>query len=153
MLNNNQMTKTRLEIKTGLSVAIVFCLLMAAVHSSNAQTFSQSVPIVEDYDRGRFWLDLIQWICLILVTVYQFFSNRGKATTDSIKKVADDVTAVNNKVTLLEEKISHLSVEETISDLYTKLNALNREMGEFQEKLRAARHLLDVIHEHNLHKG
>lgn len=103
-----------------------------------------------DYDANKFWLDAIQSVALVLIAIYKFFVGKDEDNSTAIKDVDVRVDEIEKEMISMK---SHLLDEQTVSELYNRLNSLNREIGELQKELQASTRILNIVHTHLMNRN
>ncbi|WP_310614040.1 DUF2730 family protein [Limnohabitans sp.] len=114
-----------------------------------------------DYTAAKFWLDVAQWIGMGLITVWVFLRTKDKDNDQAVQGVNTKLTdfiatsntqacATNERLTRLEERISHMPTNDELSDLEGKVESLRASVEGMSELLRRVEHQTNIIHEHLL---
>jgi len=99
----------------------------------------------------KFWLDLGQFVLTIIVGVYVFFSNRRKATTESIdaltKLFANEQKENEKRLTKLEEARLNALRHDDLKEIYLRLGGIEKGVSKLEGKFESIDHLNQAIQE------
>jgi len=98
---------------------------------------------------AKFWLDLAQWSTTIALAIYIYFSNRRKATTDSIvaldKVVSEQQLSNEKRLSHVESEISHLPT-------HNDLKNINNTLSSMEGSLKGLTRAVDIMNEYLLNR-
>ena len=101
-----------------------------------------------DYNVLKFWFDVAQLAGTIGVAVYVWWTSRSRATQESIAAVEASVTGLSGRVDRVEQELEHLPGRSEWQALDTRIDTLNRQIGELTTAQYANNKLLLLINEH-----
>ena len=116
-----------------------------------------------DYTAAKFWMDLFQIVGIVMLGIYTWWQGKNRATQSAIDRVderlGDEKIAISqqlmthsDRLFLIEKRIESLPQDRHISELHTRINSLNREMGELGSTLEATNALLKIHQEYLMSK-
>lgn len=116
-----------------------------------------------DYTAAKFWMDVAQIVATFAIGIYVWWTGRTRATYAAIREVDKKQSGRHDqletrldrhsdRLLVLEKDIKALPTESHISDLYSKMNALNREMGELASQLESTSGLIRMHSEYLMNK-
>lgn len=94
-----------------------------------------------NFDAWRFWLDVFQWLFIVLLAAWGLIERGRKDNKIAIEVIATQVETLEHRVITAEEQLRHLPTHEDIADLRSKSSALG-------SKLDRVTNTLDRIHDY-----
>lgn len=123
-------------------------------------------PSLIDYDAMRFWLDCVQWICMLLILAFSWFRTRAQATDQRVTTVVKElsnlvrvlekdlscrITATESRIAVTEEQIKAGPNQESISTkigrVHGRLDDTNKELSRLTGEITGLRATLQTMHE------
>lgn len=101
--------------------------------------------MLDDYQKYRVVMDILQLLMLASVTVYTWIVNRTKANTAAIDEVKTEQRRVANKVDLLENDIAHLPNHGDLEKLHEKVNSVANTLKTVEGELAGVNRNLSLI--------
>lgn len=116
-----------------------------------------------DYTAAKFWLDVAQWISIGVIAVWGYLrtkdTDNAKAVGNVRQQLSDFMSTqqklsstTNERLTRLEERISHMPTNDELSDLEGKVEGLRASVEGMSELLKRVEHQTNIIHEHLLNR-
>lgn len=96
-----------------------------------------------NWDENKFWLDLAQWLFMLVLALYGWLSNRHSINRKSIDEVKAELDAVRLDITQIKEQSRH---QPNIDDI----RAIEQQVSAIEQQMIANNHLLQTIHHHLL---
>lgn len=114
-----------------------------------------------DYNAGKFWLDVAQWVFIGALAVWAYLRGKDSDNKQAIKMVADELAEFiaasrlanedqNNRLTTLQEKVSHLPTEQDLTRLSNDMSSVKAQINGMAGLLSRVEHQTNLIHDHLL---
>lgn len=104
------------------------------------------------YEALKVWIDLLQFLWMIVATVWLFWGGRLKDLRGSAEKNAEGISGLDVRVTRLEEADSHALTHEDLKPLYRKLDEINGGLQGVVGKVEAMSAQVQMINKHLLQR-
>ena len=101
---------------------------------------------LENWDEAKFWLDVIQWVVLVVVVIAGWVRNGSSQNREIISELDQRVDQLDRRVVSTEERLNLAPTHEDIAKLQAQYSAL-------ESKLDGVAHQVNRIADHLLHKG
>jgi len=119
---------------------------------------------VDDYQKYRVVMDVVQLLSLGAISITTWIMNRTKATKNAIEQVREEndkaireqqksVNELAGKIDLLEREISHLPNHDHLSELHEKVNAVNSTLHKVEGEMKGINRNLSLILESLMQGG
>tara|TARA_R110001583_G_scaffold9243_2_gene43920 strand:- start:793 stop:1137 length:345 start_codon:yes stop_codon:yes gene_type:complete len=105
-----------------------------------------------NWDATRLGFDLAQTLFMAGVAIYVWWTNRTRATKESIKEVDERASALERRVDGIEKDLSHLPGHDELAVLHEKVNGVANTMSQVQGELRGINTTLNLINEFLINK-
>ena len=99
-----------------------------------------------NWDAGKFWLDLAQWVVLIIVAVAGWVRTGSNKNSEVISSIDTRVDELDKRIISAEERLNHAPTHEDIAKLQAQYSAL-------ESKLDGVAHQVNRIADHLLNKS
>jgi hypothetical protein len=117
-----------------------------------------------NYDAIKMWIDALQFVWIILATIWVFWGDKDRETRARLVTVSEEIAQLDTKVTRLETGALHAPTHQDLGVIHEKLNdvgekvarmggdvrACTAEVSGLREIVAALRHQLDIVNEHLL---
>lgn len=105
---------------------------------------------VVDWNKIRFFWDLAQAACLVILTVYVWYSNRYKARGEVIDEMNKRIEGLDKHVGRLEHTMENQPGYTEIEHLRGEIQQTNRSLEKVSAELHSTTALLNRLHEYLL---
>jgi N-glycosylase/DNA lyase len=116
-----------------------------------------------DYKAAAFYLDVLQWLSIGLIAVWGYIRSKDSDNNRAISKVANELADFiessraanedqNNRLTMLQEKVSHLPTEQDVAHLSNDMSSVKAQINGMASLLSRVEHQTNLIHDHLLNK-
>lgn len=116
-----------------------------------------------DYGAAKFWLDVAQWVFIGVLAVWAYLRGKDSDNKKAIQAVADELADFirqsrlanddqNNRLTTLQEKVSHLPTEQDVTHLSNDMSSVKAQINGMAGLLSRVEHQTNLIHDHLLNK-
>lgn len=92
--------------------------------------------------------DFLFAIIAILNFVYTWIAQRRKATQDQIAAINEDFAKLRERVSIVENDVSHLPDHKEITKLREMIGQLNKELAETLGGLNGLKRAVDIMNQH-----
>ncbi len=99
-----------------------------------------------NWDAAKFWLDVAQWVVLIVVVAAGWIRTGSGKNSEVIKVLDERLDELDKRVISTEERLNHAPTHEDIAQLREQSSAL-------ESKLDGVAHQVNRIADHLLNKG
>lgn len=96
-----------------------------------------------NWDENKFWLDVAQWVCMLVLATYGWITNRSNINRKFIESLEDDISSLELDITQIKEQSKH---QPTVEDI----RAIEQQVSALKVQVQASTHLLQTIHNHLL---
>lgn len=96
-----------------------------------------------NFDAGRFWLDLIQWIATIAIGIYAWLSHRHSANAIELGELREEFAVI-------EERLKHVPDQNLVHALHSDMRAVQARLDGIQKSLDPLAKALDRINDYLL---
>jgi len=104
----------------------------------------------------KFWTfvwNVIQTIILAFIGIYTWIVNRSKANRDAIDVIDKQAIKILERVTLLENDMSHIPSHKDLGDLHEKLNDVSAAVNNMEGTIKSLNNTLSLINQHLIATG
>lgn len=116
-----------------------------------------------DYKAAAFYLDVLQWLSIGVIAVWGYIRSKDNDNNRAISKVANELAEFiessrsanedqNNRLTMLQEKVSHLPTEQDVAHLSNDMSSVKAQIAGMASLLSRVEHQTNLIHDHLLNK-
>lgn len=110
-----------------------------------------------DYTALKFWLDVVQIMGYLALTVYVWLSNRNRVTNARIGKLEDDMDLRldrhGDRLIRLEVHAGAAPTHDDLKRMHQRLDVINGELQKLSGSSTQVSRTLELIHEHLLSGG
>ncbi|MCJ8285118.1 hypothetical protein [Halomonas sp.] len=114
-----------------------------------------------DYSQGKFWLDALQLLGLVLLGIYTHITQRSKANAHAITSLGEEsqqrledlrfrVDGIERRTDVMEQQLSHAPTHHDLAIAHKRLSRVAEQMEHMSGQLGAVNHQLTMVNEYLL---
>lgn len=109
-------------------------------------------PMIANWDAAKFWMDFVNLALVVVLGIYTWFINKGKAASAEVKKAEQQRSALASRMDIIEERIEHLPNDRDIERIHERIDEVSNQLGKISGSMEASNRQLTLISEHLINR-
>lgn len=103
-----------------------------------------------NYEAVKVWIDLLQFVWMVVATIWVFWGNKNKEINDRVAAAEEKIGDHQGWLTRINERLKHLPTSAEMEEIAGDVKGLKAEMTGVKDALKAISRQLELINEYLL---